>query len=176
MNESTLSAAEPMTALPEPSLWRRFDATGFPLLAARLVVGIAFVWMGGVKALEPLDFHKVLKTFGIFPLESYQFFNFVVIYIPWLEITLGVAVLCGVFVRSAFIVLFVMLLAFTIAVFLRSFEEQAKLAVSYCQVVFDCGCGSGPINICKKLSHNIGLLFASAIGIASQSRRFCAGK
>ncbi|MFN0060427.1 MAG: MauE/DoxX family redox-associated membrane protein [Planctomycetota bacterium] len=171
-----VSDAAPVTAPRAVNSLRRLDATGLPLLAARLIVGLCFVWMGGVKALEPLDFHKVLKTFNIFPLESYQFFNFVVIFIPWLEITLGIAVLCGVFVRSAFIVLFVMLLAFTIAIFVRGFAEQAKLAVSYCQVAFDCGCGSGVVNVCNKLAQNVGLIVASAVGIVSQSRRFCAGK
>ena len=45
----------------EPGLWRRLDETGVPLLITRLALGGMFIYMGAGKAMEPVDFMKMIQ-------------------------------------------------------------------------------------------------------------------
>ncbi len=156
---------------------RYLDYTGVPLLAARLVLGVSFIYMGYLKYRQPFEFLKTLRQFDMLPdsstawLDGAYVLNLTALYLPWIEMVCGVLLLLGVAVRGAALTMLVSLMAFTAAVYARSrlqFGDQHP-----CDVVFDCGCGSGPVNVCAKMATNAGLIIVAGIALSSQSRRFC---
>ena len=156
------------------SILRRLDQSGIPLLAARLSLAATFIYMGTMKIREPFDFLKQVRMYHMLPESPPEFLNATAVVLPWLEIVAGVALVGGVFVRGAAAMLAAMLCVFTPAILLRALSIRAEKAISLFQVVFDCGCGSGPVVIWTKLLVNLGLLALAVIALLSQSRRFCA--
>lgn len=189
------------SALTEPGLLRRLDATGYPLLLARLVLGGMFIYMGWSKAADPFAFLKLVRTYQVFPTDPPQLINSIAIVFPWLEIFCGSLLILGVCVRGAAGAMGVMLVAFTWLVFDRAWgmhtsalaAEAASTALGagsaasataggtaaagpyrgFCSIAFDCGCGGGAVNICRKLAENTGLFAAAMVGLFSKTRRFC---
>ncbi|UCD28996.1 MAG: hypothetical protein JSV03_00490 [Planctomycetota bacterium] len=45
--------------------------------------------------------------------------------------------------------------------------------IPFCDIEFDCGCGGGVVNVCRKLPENTFLLLLSIVVLLSRSRRFC---
>jgi uncharacterized membrane protein YphA (DoxX/SURF4 family) len=88
------------------------------LLALRLVLGGLFVYAGAVKVLEPLDFAQNIRNYQLVG-QSLSFVAAIVL--PWLEILAGLALILGVWTRSAalvvtgLLVFFVVLTAVTMA-------------------------------------------------------------
>ena len=83
--------------------------------------------------------------------------NCIAIGVPWVEVFCGLLLLAGIAVRGTALLLAGMLAVFTVAVFHRALGVQAALAVPFCSVKFDCGCGGGPEFICAKLPENLGM-------------------
>jgi len=156
------------------SLWRRFDASGVPLLVARLVLGFLFIKMGWHKVQHPYEFLKLLRMYAILPENPPYFLNATTVLLPWLEIFCGAALILGVFIRGAALQMLIMLSVFTPVVFLRAWEIRAQTGVSFFTVAFDCGCGSGVVVIWKKLLENAGLWLLALYALISGSRRFTA--
>lgn len=154
-----------------------------PVLEARLIVGFLFVQLGWNKIQDLPHFHKVVREYDMLPLEPAWLLNGTAIYLPGLEIVLGVAILCGLFRRTAFFLALALLLAFTPAVALRGVElqtehNQAVAAgtekgdpLTFCEIAFDCGCGTGEVNVCSKVGANTGLALLCLIGLLSGSQR-----
>lgn len=152
---------------------RRIDRTGVPLLAARLVVGGLFIWMGYKKILDPIEFLKLIRMYGMVPEEPAFYLNSIAVVLPWLEVVAGAALLLGVFVRGAGAVIAGMLAVFTPVIFVRAMQMVSAEGTPFMQVAFDCGCGSGEVIIWKKLLSNTGLLLLSLVPIFSNSRLLC---
>lgn len=157
-----------------PSLIGTIDRSGVPLLIARLVAGGVFIFLGYLKLRDPITFLKFVRLYGILPDEPGVFLNTTAIVLPWLEIVCGLALLYGVAIRGASLLLIILLVAFAPALVLRALSEQEEKNIpSFCQVAFDCGCGTGKENICWKLGQNSVLFLLSVLALVSRSRRFC---
>jgi len=152
---------------------RRVDDSGVPLGVARLVLGGLFIYTGLTKAADPLDFLKFVHMYGILPETPPHLLNLTAVILPVLEVVCGVALLLGVAVRGAGVTLFGMLLVFIVALVWESLRIHASAPIAYCDISFDCGCGTGEIFICRKLAENAGLMLLALVVSLSRSRRFC---
>jgi uncharacterized membrane protein YphA (DoxX/SURF4 family) len=131
-------------------------------MVMRMALGGFFIYMGITKALHPIDFLKLLREyqFGLGQLPL----NAVAAFLPWLEVFCGFCLLAGVAVRGSSLLVFVMLVTFTAAVLHRALSISRADALALCAIRFDCGCGGGPQNACRKLLENVGLcLFSLAV-------------
>lgn len=184
---------------PQPAVpARRKGGTFFVL--TRLILGLVFIWMGlsktglvnmGVKEAglwdngvvqkalglvdlsDPIDFLKLTNEYKIIPQEMPVLLNFTAGVLPWLEIWCGVTIILGVGVRGTAFILFVLLSFFTWMVTERALDIQQAQGVPFCSIEFDCGCGAGVVNICRKLIEN-GLLWLFTLYLMiSRSRRLC---
>lgn len=156
---------------------RRLDATGFPLLLARLAVGIAFLYYGAQKIADPIAFLKSIEAYNLLPTEPSWIINGIAVVLPWTEVLCAGALLSGIQLRSAALLTSGMLMAFTPAIYLlgSSLVGTKPEFQSLCDVIADCGCGSGAIPVCPKLATNCVLLVLSVWALVSRSTRFRGG-
>ncbi|HOB75454.1 MAG TPA: DoxX family protein [Phycisphaerae bacterium] len=148
---------------------RRLDATGVPNLVARLVLGLAFLYMGYNKTTDPYGFLKLIREYQIFAPEQYVWMNLVAIALPWLEVFCGLLLIAGIAVRGTGLVVLGMMLSFTPVVFMRALGIQEAEQKAFCDIAFDCGCGAGEVNICWKLVENTGLTLLAALLVWSRT-------
>jgi len=78
-------------------------------LAARWFLGITFIYASFHKILSPADFAKIVYGYNLFPEIS---INLIAIIIPFLELISGLALIIGIYPRSAAIIINILLLAF----------------------------------------------------------------
>lgn len=156
-----------------PGLLGKIDATGVPLAAARLAVGAAMIYYGLAKISQPVLFLKEVHVYGILPSQPPLLLNLVAAMMPWTELVLGMFLLLGVLIRGASGLLVLMLVVFTAAIAHRALGVQQAGNIAFCAVEFDCGCGSGAVNICRKLVFNSALILLALVAFLSNSRRFC---
>ena len=156
-----------------PSLIRRLDGTGVPLLLVRLLIGGLFIYMGVVKIQEPIEFVKQVNLYEMLPQTPPHLLNATGILLPWLEVVCGLALVLGVYLRGAGTILALMLVVFTPAIFLRAWGIHSTEGTPFLEIAFDCGCGSGEVIIWQKLLGNTGLLLGVLVAVFSSSRRFC---
>ena len=155
------------------SWFRRIDDSGIPLLLARVILAAAFIYMGSMKLGEPFEFLKQIRLYHMLPETPPIYLNATAIVLPWLEIVAGVALLIGLRFRGAAAIIVFMLMVFTPAILIRALDIQAEKGGSFLEIVFDCGCGSGPVVIWTKLLGNVGLFILALIGLLSRSQWFC---
>ncbi len=137
---------------------------------ARWLLGAVFLYMGLSKALNPVDFLKLLRQYDL--TQSSLLLNSMAATLPWFEVFCGLLLLAGIAVRGTALTLMVMLVPFTGLVLHRALLLHAALAIPFCAVKFDCGCGAGVEFICRKLTENA-LLFLLAIALlAGRGRQF----
>lgn len=113
--------------------------------------------MGLNKALHPVEFLKLVRQYDL--VQTPLILNSVAAALPWFEVFCGLLLLAGVAVRGSALMLLLMLVPFTIVVLQRAFAMQTVLAIPFCAVKFDCGCGTGEVFICRKLVENTLLIF-----------------
>lgn len=159
-----------------PSLLRRWDRSGVPLLILRVVLAGIFLYMGVQKVQHPVEFLKAVRMYKMLPEEPAILLNSVAIVLPWLEVVAGVALLLGVWVRGSGALMALMLMVFTPAIFLRALTIHSEVGTPFFEIKFDCGCGAGEVIVWKKLLENFGLLALAIIVALSHSRRFCLDK
>jgi len=147
-------------------------AVDFAAVLARWLLGAVFVYMGLSKALDPVAFLKLVRQYEM--VSSPLLLNSIAAALPWFEVFCGLLLLAGVAVRGAALTLVVMLVPFTYVVFQRALAIQSSLAIPFCAVKFDCGCGTGEVFICRKLVENFVLIVLSVWLVAGGGRRFCA--
>ena len=158
---------------PEPTLLRRLDNTGIPLLLARLALGGLFVYMAWSKVVHPTDFMKLIREYHMVP-ESWPIvLNLIAAVLPWVEIMCGMLLIFGVALRGTSLMLLLMLIGFTIIVTLRAVGIHQTTGQPFCTIKFDCGCGAGEQYICAKIPENLGMCLLSIIILISRSRRWC---
>jgi uncharacterized membrane protein YphA (DoxX/SURF4 family) len=153
---------------------RSLDQSGYPLLVARLILGIMFIMMGWSKVSDPVSFLKMLREYQMFPPGAFVLENVIALTLPWIEVLCGVLLIGGILVRGAALTLLLMLTGFTIVIVIRAVGMYNTGEFnSFCDVAFDCGCGSGLVGMCRKLPENFGLWLISWVPFLSASRRFC---
>jgi uncharacterized membrane protein YphA (DoxX/SURF4 family) len=139
---------------------------------ARWLVGGMFIYMGLSKALDPVDFLKLVRQYEI--VENPFLLNSIAVLLPWFEVFCGLLLLVGVAVRGTALVVVMMLVPFTFIVLDRALAIHAAQDIPFCAVKFDCGCGAGEVFICRKLTENIALLTLSIWLLAGHGQKFCA--
>ena len=98
-------------------------------LAARWILGLTFIYASFHKIISPADFAKIVYGYSLFP---EIFINLIAITLPFLELIAGLALIIGVYPRSAAVIINGLLLAFI-----------AVLAINLVRGhEFDCGCFS----------------------------------
>jgi uncharacterized membrane protein YphA (DoxX/SURF4 family) len=138
-------------------------------VVARAVLGAVFVYMGLSKALEPVEFLKMVRQYEA--VQSPVLLNCIAAALPWFEAICGGLLLAGIAVRGAALILIGLLVPFTWMVLHRALAMDA--AIPFCAIKFDCGCGSGEVPVCRKLVENALLIVFSAWLLFGRGRRFC---
>ncbi len=98
-------------------------------LAARLCLGVVFVYASFHKITDPSAFAKVIYGYGLFPAVT---INVTAIVLPYLELFTGLFLILGVMPRSAAVLAEILFLAFIIAISVNLIRGHT----------FDCGCFS----------------------------------
>jgi uncharacterized membrane protein YphA (DoxX/SURF4 family) len=100
----------------------------------RWLLGLIFIYASYHKILDPGAFAKIVYGYGLVPAEI---INLVAIILPFLELTTGMALLTGVWKRSAALVIMGMLAIFIVMISINLIRGHE----------FDCGCfASGNTN------------------------------
>jgi uncharacterized membrane protein YphA (DoxX/SURF4 family) len=150
-----MSRAAQMRWRPPPPSWLSFWV--------RLAVGGFFIYTGAMKAMEPGEFLKVIRAYEL--TEVSLALNMVAATLPWFEIFCGLLLVLGLGVRGTALLLLLLLTPMTAVVLHRALELQEAGGLAFCAVKFDCGCGTGPVGICRKLAES-GLLIVSGLWLA----------
>ena len=150
--------------------WKRI-ALNLSAVLGRWVLGAVFLYTGLSKALHPVDFLKLVRQYDL--VHHFWLLNSIAAALPWFEVFCGLLLLAGVAVRGAALTLMLMLVPFTVLVFHRALAIQSALAIPFCMVKFDCGCGTSTVFICRKLAENLLLILLSGWLLAGHGRQFC---
>jgi uncharacterized membrane protein YphA (DoxX/SURF4 family) len=143
------------------------------LVAVRWILGATFLFMGLAKLDDTVGFLKLIREYELVPPGQSTLLNGLAIVLPWLEIWLGLLLIAGVAVRGSALALLTMLVVFTSAIGLRTSALMETDGLALCAVAFDCGCGSGVVNVCSKLAENLGLMALAALAAWSGNTRLC---
>lgn len=138
----------------------RFNVSEMSAVLVRWVMGGLLVYMGLVKAMDPVGFLKLVRQYDL--VQSAVLLNSIAAVLPWFEVFCGALLFVGVAVRGSALVLLAMLVPFTALVLKRALALHAASTLAFCAVKFDCGCGFGEVYICHKLVEN-GLLMALSV-------------
>ena len=157
-------SADPITTAP-------LRATDLLAAAARWLLAAVFLYLGATKALHPEEFLKLVRQYGLSgqPLVL----NFVAATLPWFEVFCGLMLLAGVAVRGTALLVLVMLVPFTLLILLRAQALGAAGSLPFCAIAFDCGCGTGEVNVCRKLAENTVLAGLAAWLALSRRQQLC---
>ncbi len=98
-------------------------------LAARWILGLTFIYASFHKIMAPAEFAKIVYGYDLFP---EIFINLIAITLPFLELIAGLALIIGVYPRSAAIIINGLLLAFIVVLAINLIRGHE----------FDCGCFS----------------------------------
>jgi uncharacterized membrane protein YphA (DoxX/SURF4 family) len=139
---------------------------------ARWVVGGLFIYMGFNKALHPVEFLKLVRAYEL--VGNPFVLNSIAAALPWFEVFCGCLLVAGVAVRGSALIMVLMLVPFTLLILKRALSVSATEHIPFTAVKFDCGCGTGPVVIWKKLIENTGLILLSCWLVSSARNRFCA--
>ena len=108
---------------------RNFFNNSWVEIALRWILGITFIYASYYKIMSPLDFAKIVYGYNLFP---EVFINLIAITLPFVELISGLALLLGIYPRSAALIINGLLLAFI-------FMLTINIVRGY---EFDCGCFS----------------------------------
>ena len=106
-----------------------FIGNGWFELIARWVLGTVFVYASYHKIIAPAQFAKVIYGYYLFPSVS---INLIAIILPFLELFCGLALVLGIYPRSAALIINILMIAFILALSVNLIRGQE----------FDCGCFS----------------------------------
>ena len=119
-------------------------------LAARLTLGVTFIYASYHKIQAPTEFAKLVYGYDLFPHVT---INLISITIPFIELISGIALITGIYSRSAALIIIGMLIGFIIVISINVIRGHE----------FDCGCFSMETNQAAKsgkyiLGRNVFLL------------------
>jgi putative oxidoreductase len=96
-------------------------------LAVRWILGLTFIYASFHKIIAPAEFAKIVYGYDLFPAV---FINLIAIIIPFLELVAGLALVIGLYPRSAAIIVNALLMAYIIVLTINLIRGHE----------FDCGC------------------------------------
>jgi uncharacterized membrane protein YphA (DoxX/SURF4 family) len=137
---------------------------------ARWFLGGIFIYMGLVKALDPITFLKLVREYEM--VGNPLLLNLIASVLPWFEMFCGVLLLTGIAVRGSALMLLGMLIPFTFIVFKRALAIASAEGILFCAVKFNCGCGGGDVYICQKLIENTGLMLLALLPLAGLGKKW----
>ncbi|MCI0350384.1 MAG: DoxX family membrane protein [Acidobacteriales bacterium] len=140
-------------------------------LGARWILGGIFVYMGLSKALQPVDFLKLVREYQM--VESHVVLNLLAAALPWFELLCGTFLVAGIAVRGSALVSLVMLVPFSLIVLQRALAIHEAKAIPFCAIRFDCGCGVGEVVICYKLLENGLLILLAGLLLGVRANHWC---
>jgi uncharacterized membrane protein YphA (DoxX/SURF4 family) len=138
-------------------------------LAARWILGFTFIYASLHKIISPADFAKIVYGYDLFPA---MFINLIAIVIPFVELVAGLALILGVYPRSAAIIINVLLLAFITALAINLIRGHE----------FNCGCfpsgqsgdtSSSELTLVRDIFY---FIFGMQIVLFNGNRRNCFGR
>ncbi len=98
-------------------------------LLFRWCLGAIFIYSSYHKIIDPAQFAKIIYGYGLFP---YCVINLIAIILPFMEFISGLALMLGIYPRSAAIIINAMLLIFIISIAINLIRGHQ----------FSCGCFS----------------------------------
>jgi putative oxidoreductase len=150
--------------------WRQsIKSNGWIELAARWILGLTFIYASFHKIVFPADFAKIVYGYDLFPEIS---INLIAIVIPFLELVIGLALIIGIYPRSAAIIISGLLLAFIAASAINLIRGHE----------FNCGCffsgqsgyaSSPKVTIARDIIY---FIFGMQIVLFKGNRRSCFGR
>jgi putative oxidoreductase len=135
----------------------------YVVLICRVILGSLFIYMGVSKTDDPILFMKLIREFQI--IDSPYLLTATAALLPWFEIVCGLFVLLGITTRASALIILSLLIGFTSMIMNRAFGIRTAEEIAFCAISFDCGCGGGEINICKKLTQNLALIALSVAAL-----------
>ena len=144
------------------------------LVVARLFLGVAFFYLGLVKASDPVAFLKQVRAYEL--VNQPLLLNSVAVILPWLEMLCGVLLVSGVALRGTALVTLALLVFFTAAVANRGLALAREQDTRLCVIKFDCGCGTGEVFVCNKLVENSLLIGLAVLPLIRPRQRFALGR
>ncbi len=96
-------------------------------LASRWILGLTFIYANYNKILLPADFAKIIYGYDLFP---HALINLIAIILPFLELVVALALIFGVYPRSAVLIVNTLLVAFIILLSINLIRGHE----------FNCGC------------------------------------
>ncbi len=153
---------DPLVAAPSTPDW---TFQRIAILLARIAIGCVFIYLAKNKIADPFEFGKSINQYNMIPTDPPFYLNSVAILLPWLEVTVGLCMIFGVFLRGASMTSMIMLLVFTTAIVIRVNELGLPLTDT-----LDCGCGGEPPIIWTKYRDNGLLILGSFIVFATSFR------
>lgn len=122
-------------------------------LGFRLVLGGMFIYASIHKIVHPGQFVDILHGYNLFPVAT---LHPIAVFVPWLEMICGAALVLGIFPRGAVAIINLMLLMFIIAISINLLRGHE----------FDCGCFSFSHDPTTSVVHLlIRDLFSLAMGV-----------
>lgn len=164
---------EPPAGAADPAAERLFFNRWF-LLACRLLLAATFIYAALQKLGRPLLFAAEIEMYEA--LGTGPVLYLAAIVLPWIELFCGIALISGVFMRGAALILAALNILFIVAVSHRSAVIMGAEGIPLREVYFDCGCGFGPTHAWKKLIENSLLVFCSLAILAAPAYRFVVGR
>jgi uncharacterized membrane protein YphA (DoxX/SURF4 family) len=134
-------------------------------------LGSFFIYMGLKKAMDPVEFLKLLHQYQM-PV-SHVMLNSIAAMLPWFEVVCGILLVSGIAIRGTALLLVAMLIPFSAVVLNRAMHLSLTKAIAFCAVKFNCGCGGGEVVICHKLLENTLLTVLALWLVYSPRRAFC---
>ena len=134
-------------------------------------LGVFFIYMGLKKAMDPVEFLKLLHQYRM-PVSPLVL-NSIAAALPWFEVVCGLLLAAGIAVRGTALLLVAMLIPFSVVVLNRAMHLSVTKAIAFCAVKFNCGCGGGEVVICHKLLENTLFTVLALWLVYSPRRAFC---
>jgi len=140
------------------------------LLVLRVLLAAVFIYAGLNKINNPLMFADQIKMYNV--IGNSAFLYILAIFLPWLEIICGIALVTGIFLRGSSLVLSVLSVVFLAVVVYRTIGIMSTAGVPFAEINFDCGCGFEPTYAWKKIIENTFLVIFSVVVFLSPSHSF----
>ncbi len=109
--------------------WQFLISNSWIELAARWILGLTFIYASLHKILSPADFAKIVYGYNLFPMVL---INLIAIILPFMELITGLALIFGIYPRSAAIIINGLLLTYIVALSINLVRGHE----------FHCGCFS----------------------------------
>ena len=135
-------------------------------LASRWILGLTFLYASYNKILFPADFAKIIYGYDLFPAVL---INLIAVILPFLELVLALALIGGVYPRSAVLIVNALLAAFIILLSINVIRGHE----------FDCGCfvinntGSAATTKVTLIRDFVYLALGLQVLYYQRSRRWC---